>query len=238
MGPEEKGDPRIIQAVVSLSDPTQFDSEQIRDAYAIEIRLDLMPCLPGERVEHLSESFEGPIILTLRSREEGGRFEGDADGWMDAMIPYLPFVTMVDVETRFSRYAGKLQDLGISVIASCHSNEMLTMDQLHALYRELRSFGDIPKIAVQPHDAGELLTLLEFTHATAKPVIVSVTGILCRYARPLLPLFGSLFTYCYIDNPTSPGQYSLEEIKTLGRLLSPAIMDTWFNGKPSGSTGT
>lgn len=231
MGQEEGG---IIQAVASLSDPSQCDSNQINDAYAVEIRLDLMPGLAPDRIKQLSESFDGPIILTLRSKEEGGKFEGDADVWMDTMIPFLPFVAMVDVEIRFSEYADRLKELGISVIASCHTNNMLTLDQLDALYRRLRSFGDIPKIAIQPQNTGDLLTLLEFTHTATKPVIVSVTGIVCRYARPLLPLFGSLFTYCYIDNPTSPGQYSLQEMKTLGTLLSPVIMDTWFDGKPSG----
>lgn len=233
MDPEEEEGVRNIQAVASLSNPSQLNSDQLRDAYAVEIRLDLMPELTRERVERLTESFDGPIILTVRSKEEGGRFEGDADTWMDTMLPFLPLITMVDVEIRFSRYASRLKDLGITVIASCHTNEMLSSEQLESLYRELRLFGDIPKMAVQPHDAGELLTLLEFTHTAPKPVIISVTGTISRYARPLLPLFGSLFTYCYVDTPTSPGQYSLQEMKILGHLLTPAISDTWFY-RPSG----
>jgi len=229
---EGEGGTRIIQAVASLSDPSQCRSDAIRDAFAVEIRLDLMPGVDPDCIRNLADSFSGPIILTLRSVEEGGRFCGDADTWMNTLTPYLAWVSMVDVEIRYSHHASRLREMGISVIASCHTNEMLPKEKLDELYTQLRSYGDIPKIAVQPSDTGDLLTLLEFTHTAAKPVIVSVTGVLCRYARPLLPLFGSLFTYCYIDNPTSPGQYSLDEMKILGTLLSPAIMDTWFDGKP------
>ena len=229
---QEEGENSVIQTVASLCSPDQFDSDQIREASAVEIRLDLMRDLTKNRVEHLAETFHGPIILTLRSRAEGGEFDGDADSWMNRIIPFLPLVTMVDVEIRFREHACHLKDLGITVIASCHRNEMLSPAELDKLYLELRSFGDIPKIAVRPRDTSDLLTLLDFTHTAGKPVIISVTGIVCRYARPLLPLFGSLFTYCYIDKPTSPGQYSLQEMKILSRLLSPAIMDTWFDGKP------
>ena len=227
-----RSDGTIIQAVASLSNVKQFDSYEIADADAVEIRLDLIsePC--EDQLKRLARDFPSQIILTLRSREEGGLFTGDADAWMKQMEPYLPYVTVVDVEIRYKQYASELKKAGKSIIASCHRNEMLSLDELKALYAVLKSFGDIPKIAVSPQDSGDLLKLLEFTNNAPKPLIVSVTGTICRYARPLLPLFGSLYTYCYIDNPTSPGQYSLREMRTLGQLLAPGMIDTWFDRGP------
>ncbi len=228
----EMKDNSLIQTVVSLSSPRQFDSDQIKEADVVEVRLDLITEPIEERIQHLAATFQGPIILTLRSSDEGGAFAGNPSTWMDRLIPLLPLVTMVDVEIRFREHAARLKEMGITVIASCHKNEMLTPDALMALYHELRSFGDIPKIAVQPQDTDDLLTLLQFTYTAPKPLIVSVTGTVCRYARPLLPLFGSLYTYCYIDSPTSPGQYSLREMRMLAHLLSPGLIDTWFEGRP------
>ncbi|PWR73756.1 type I 3-dehydroquinate dehydratase [Methanospirillum lacunae] len=222
----------IIQTVVSLSSPRQFESEQIKEADAVEIRLDLITEPIEKQLDLLTNSFKKPIILTLRSSAEGGAFAGDPDGWIERITPFLSFVTMVDVEIRFKEHAPRLKEMGITTIASCHRNEMLSPENLMTLYKELRSFGDIPKIAVQPQDTADLLTLLQFTNTAPKPLIVSVTGMVCRYARPLLPLFGSLYTYCYIDSPTSPGQYSLREMRMLAHLLSPGVIDTWFQGRP------
>jgi 3-dehydroquinate dehydratase I len=229
-----QSDGTIIQIAVSLSSAEQLKMDEITDADAVEIRLDLMPDLGVEAVADLAESFPGQIILTLRSREEGGAFTGDVDAWMERIRPFLPYVTAVDVEIRYQAHARALKEAGKNIIASCHRNEMLTGKELETLHSELRSFGDIPKIAVYPHDSGELLSLLQYTHMAPKPLIVSVTGTICRYARPLLPLFGSLYTYCYIDKPTSPGQYSLREMRTLGQLLAPGMIDTWFDGKTPG----
>jgi 3-dehydroquinate dehydratase-1 len=232
---DPSGNGSIVQIVVSLSSARQFFSDQIQDADVIEVRLDLIPDLTWEEMDKLASSFDGPIILTLRSREEGGAFSPDKEAWITRIIPFLSFVTLVDVEIRYKEHAGFLREAGKTVIASCHKNEMLSPEDLLSLYRELRLYGDIPKIAVQPQDTGDLLTLLQFTHTTGKPLIVSVTGTICRHARPLLPLFGSLYTYCYIDSPTSPGQYSLREMRLLYQLLAPGIMDTWFDGAPDQS---
>lgn len=233
-----RSDGTIIQAVVSLSSVDQFDSYEIQDADAVEIRLDLITGPLEDRLAKLADSCQGQIILTLRSYEEGGKFTGDSAAWMEQIKPYLSFVTVIDVETRFREHVLELKRAGKSIIASCHRNEMLTIKELNDLYQDLKSFGDIPKIAVYPQNSGDLLTLLQFTHIAPKPLIISVTGTICRYARPILPLFGSLYTYCYIDKPTSPGQYSLREMRTLGQLLAPGMIDTWFDPGPAGSINT
>ena len=62
----------IIQTVVSLSSPRQFESEQIKEADAVEIRLDLITEPIQEQLHLLSESLKKPIILTLRSSTEAG----------------------------------------------------------------------------------------------------------------------------------------------------------------------
>lgn len=235
---QETGDGTIIQIAASLSEIGQLSSDLIHEADAIEIRLDLMPDLTCEQVETLARSYHGPIILTLRSREEGGAFDGDSSAWMKTVMPFLPLVTMVDVEIRYREHARQIHEMGRTIIASCHKQEMLRHDALISLYRDLRSFGDIPKIAVSPENSQDLLSLLHFTNTADKPVIVSVTGTICRYARPLLPLFGSLFTYCYLDKPTSPGQYSIREMQMLSELLAPGIIDTWFTGSPENSSDT
>lgn len=229
MSDQNKTDDGFFQIVVSISRPEQFLNKLVQQANAVEIRLDLMPNLPIEAVENFSSKFDGSLILTVRSAIEGGAFSGSPSQWKDMITPFLQFVSMVDVEKRYCEYASWIQDLGISVIASCHLFEMPDSNSMRNILSDLRAFGDVPKIVVQPRDNTDILSLLQFTHTSPKPLIVSITGKTTRYVRPILPLFGSLFTYCYVDNPTSPGQYSLEEMNVLAKLLSPGFVDTWFD---------
>jgi 3-dehydroquinate dehydratase-1 len=139
---------------------------------------------------------------------------------------------MVDLEIRFKEFAPRIKALGKKVIASCHQNSMLSLEELQKLILELESFGDIPKIAVQPKKREDLLTLLCVCSGYNNQIIMSVTGTIFRYARPLLCLFGSLYTYCYIESATSPGQYNIREMQLLSHLLSPGFVDPWFEGRP------
>jgi 3-dehydroquinate dehydratase-1 len=42
-----------------------------------------------------------------------------------------------------------------------------------------------------------------------------------RYARAVLPLFGSELAYCHMGETTAEGQYSVEEFVQLQKLLLP-----------------
>lgn len=229
---------RIIRIVASLSSPRQVTHPDLAYADAIEIRLDLITEPIGTLLADLKTRFTGPIILTIRSSGEGGAFAGDSAGYREQVIPFLPVASYIDLESRFRDLAPWVRENGAEVIASCHMNTMPSDRELADLIGDLRSFGDIPKIAVQPQNQEDLLRLLDFTCREQKPLIVSVTGEVCRYARPLLALFGSLFTYCYVDSPTSPGQYSIREMQLLSRLLTPGAIDTWFEGRPVRSGGS
>jgi len=98
---------------------------------------------------------------------------------------------------------------------------MLPLDSLFSLERELRSYGDIPKIIVTPSNEDDLINLILFTKEAKKPICTGVMGASFRYTRAILPLFGSELVYCYVGNPTAAGQYSVKEYVTLSRLLSP-----------------
>ncbi|NLV25680.1 MAG: type I 3-dehydroquinate dehydratase [Methanomicrobiales archaeon] len=223
---------RIIRIIASLSSPREFDSPMIKEADALEIRLDMITEPIDDALHNLRKSFDGPIILTIRSSDEGGAYAGGTEGLWDRLSPYLPDVDMVDLEIRFKDHAERLKNYEKTVIASCHQNYMPDSAELMKLMTTLHVFGDIVKIAVQPQNQEDLLTLLKITSECPYPVIMSVTGTIYRYARPLLCLFGSLYTYCYIESATSPGQYSIKEMQLLSHLLSPGFVDPWFEGRP------
>lgn len=209
-----------MKIVVSLTSPDEIQKAVALGADLVELRLDLMDEDLSAVMAGCSGECAVPLIATLRSKEEGGAFSGDPDRWFSIVQPFLDLVDYVDVERRFRRFASLIRYQHTQVIASAHINYMPPPDDLKAIERDLRSFGDIPKIAVTPSSARDLLDLLAFTLDADKPVITSVQGAEFRYARTFLPFFGSEAVYCHIGTPTAKGQYDIRELEQLEELLT------------------
>jgi 3-dehydroquinate dehydratase-1 len=160
-----------------------------------------------------------PVIATLRSIQEGGGYSGNPDEWLRVIQPAIPYADYVDIEQRFSAHADAIRTHDVGIIASCHTQEMPSLFELFGLERELLAYGDIPKIVVTPRNEEDIIELISFTHAAKKPVCTGVTGAGFKYARLVLPLFGSGFVYCHIGKPVAEGQYSVAEAKEAMRLF-------------------
>jgi 3-dehydroquinate dehydratase I len=208
-----------MKIVAALTDPTHAVMAQETGADLIELRLDLFDGDLAENTRRCREQVTLPIIATLRSAQEGGRYFGNAEEWMDRLSPIVPLVDYIDIEQRFSDNAPEIRARGKQVIASCHEARMLPLAELFQVERTLRAFGDIPKIIVTPEDEDDLIDLISFTTAAKKPICTGVMGSRFRYARAILPLFGSEFVYCHTGTPTAGGQYSVEEFVQLRKLL-------------------
>jgi 3-dehydroquinate dehydratase-1 len=208
-----------MKIVAALTDPTHAVIAQEQGADLIELRLDLFEGDLAGHVRRCRKQVTLPIIATLRSGVEGGRYFGNAEEWMQRLAPIVPLVDYIDIEQRFSENAPAIRAVGKLVIASCHEAGMLNLTELFHLERNLREFGDIPKIIVTPQGEDDLIDLISFTCAAKKPICTGVMGAGHRYARAILPLFGSEFVYCYVGTPTAEGQYSVEEFVQIRKLL-------------------
>lgn len=209
-----------MKIVAALTDPAHAVIAQEQGADLIELRLDLFEGDLTEHAKHCREQVTLPIIATLRSGAEGGRYFGDADEWMKHLAPIIPYADYIDIEQRFSDNAAAIRAVGKQVIASCHEAGMPSLTELFHLERNLRAFGDIPKIIVTPQTEDDLIDLISFTTAAKKPICTGVMGLQFRQARVILPLFGSELVYCSVGGaPTAGGQYSVEEFVQLRNLL-------------------
>jgi 3-dehydroquinate dehydratase I len=185
----------------------------------VEARIDLMKGDPIEELPSIRSAFSGPVILTIRSAAEGGEFSGGPGAWWECLTPLLRFGDLVDVETPCSTYSPRIRRQGKGIIASRHTEEMPAPAELRRLERELRSYGDIPKIVIRPRNEHDLLDLLKFTLEAERPVCTGVLGDAYRFARIILPLFGSELAYTHAGTRAAPGQFALEDFKKIQALL-------------------
>ena len=204
----------LMQCVASIVDPRYIPEAEEGGANAVELRLDLFPRdLSPDQTTRIRECTL-PMIVTVRSRQEGGNFRGTPDDWWALVSPWLSEAAYVDVEQDFSMLAPFVRDEGPDVIGSFHSGRMLLGGELGAVASRLRAYG-MPKVVVRPENPIDVLTLCWFTERTEKPIITSVIGSRYRYARVMLPLFGSAMAFSYSGEPTAEGQFPVREMRQM-----------------------
>ncbi len=208
-----------MKIIAALNDPAQAPHAQEQGVDMIELRFDLMKGEPEELVTQCRDACPLPVIGTLRSAQEGGRFFGSGSEWEKKIRPIIPLVDYVDVEQQFVKNAICVKEAGTKIIASHHSPVMMPLQVLFVLERELRAYGDIVKIIVTPENTDDIIDLIAFTNAVKQPICCGVMGSAFRYARAVLPFFGSELVYCHMGETTAEGQYSVEEFVQLKKLL-------------------
>ena len=208
--------PKLIISVSSVED---FITAAGHNPDLIEIRIDLLGGDEDELLEKCREKTQVPLIGTVRSRDEGGKFEGTPEEWFDKIAVWIPLCEYIDIERSYSDYSGRVKDRGKKVISSVHLDYMPEINGLISIEENLEEYGDIPKIIVTPESRQDILLLSGFTLECQKPVITGVMGSDFRWARALCCIFGSFGVFCHTGSPASAGQYHIDEMKEIFSLL-------------------
>ncbi|WP_053361953.1 type I 3-dehydroquinate dehydratase [Bacillus sp. FJAT-27251] len=176
---------------------------------------------------------EIPLIFTFRSSKEGGEKELSLEAYvkLNERVTESGLVDFIDVEL-FSdegavrKLVKKAHENQVLVIVSTHDFEKTPPKEeiLYRLRKAQELGGDLPKIAVMPNDASDVLTLLEATHMMSttyadRPIVaisMAGTGMISRLAGEL---FGSALTFGTANKASAPGQMPAAELKKVLSLL-------------------
>jgi len=90
--------------VASVPDTSLIPAALAYRADIIEIRLDLAGPFSREEAKVAFGDVRVPLIFTVRSAAEGGKFSGDSSDWWDMLQPCIPYATYVDVERAFRTF--------------------------------------------------------------------------------------------------------------------------------------
>lgn len=199
----------------------------------IEVRADGLREQNASQVEELLRRIQGlqevPVILTNRSKKEGGAFRGNEKERIDILKQCMSLADLVDVEYTAEQ---RLRDAvikeakkeGIDVIVSLHNFKATPSEKemLDLLKRELEIGADIAKLAVTANSAEDVLSLLNVTSRARKHgrVCTIAMGEIGRISRVAAPFFGSEFTYAYVGEAVASGQLELGELRRLMEALT------------------
>jgi len=196
-------------------------------ANALEVRADRFPRSVLKQPELLRDvleslrAFRRPLILTLRSRAEGGSLPVGISE-MDRLSLFRAALTeaaVLDVELGADdinhHVVFEAHKRGRAVILSYHNFRATpTNAALKSLLRKAqRMKADIVKIAATPHRAKDVARLMNFCAAVpARYRVFIPMGPMGRASRLNGFSKGSCLTYGYVRRPVAPGQIAVKEI--------------------------
>ncbi|WP_423793405.1 type I 3-dehydroquinate dehydratase [Methanocaldococcus indicus] len=187
----------------------------------VEFRLDYLKEL---KIEDIKDFCRYPSIITIRSKEQGGYFEGNKTGYLiEAIRNNAKFV---DVENDYVDlpilvdYKKKI-DSKTKIIVSYHNfEETPEKEKLKEIINNALSFGDIAKIATKVNDKKDILTILELSYEYKGKIIAIGMGEEGKLTRILAPYFGSILTFSsYKGKSSAPGQIDIEKMKKIIEML-------------------
>jgi len=174
-----------------------------------------------------------PLVFTFRSAREGGEKEVSSEYYvaLNREVASTGLADIIDVElfneeSDVRALVAAAHDHGVFVIISNHDFEKTPPREeiISRLRRAQELGGDLPKIAVMPKAAGDVLTLLEATHMMKehyadRPIItmsMAGKGVISRLAGEV---FGSALTFGAARKASAPGQVAVTELRNVLSLL-------------------
>jgi 3-dehydroquinate dehydratase-1 len=184
----------------------------------IEIRVDQMrPGADWPGTGRALESSGLPVIVTIRSRAEGGGWKGREEARLELYQEALKQLSAVDVELRSSiasQVAGIAKAAGKVCIISHHDFDGTPpFSELENAMAQACRLGCIAKITTMIRTQGDREALQQIVcHRWPVPVCVMGMGPMGTETRITFAALGSCLTYGYLDKPSAPGQFSAAEL--------------------------
>lgn len=172
---------------------------------------------------------ELPLIFTFRTAREGGLRDIAPERYtaLNRAAAASGHADLIDVEL----FSGEdiVRDLihaaqaaGVHTIVSSHDFDRTPpLEELISRLRRAQELGgDLPKLAVMPQSAGDVLTLLEATRVMTeryadRPIITMSMAGLGLVSRLAGEVFGSAVTFGSAGRASAPGQIPAAELRAL-----------------------
>ncbi|KAA5540432.1 shikimate dehydrogenase [Roseiconus nitratireducens] len=183
-------------------------------AELVELRLDYI----GRAVNlgRLLNDRPGPVVLTVRRREDGGRWtKSEQDRLMllrSAIVAGAEYVDIeADVASQIPRYGNTKRIISYHDFSGTPDN----LEELHAAMAE--EDADIVKIATMANSFADNVRMFELIRNAKLPTIGICMGEIGTLTRILANRFGAPFTYATFsaDKKMAPGQLNWKEMQTL-----------------------
>tara|TARA_Y100000590_G_scaffold394566_1_gene473821 strand:+ start:1693 stop:2355 length:663 start_codon:yes stop_codon:yes gene_type:complete len=187
-----------------------------------EIRLDYMkksdiPIVLEDVKKNLSR-----CVCTLRPKSEGGLFvgsENERKSILRLIAEYNPFLLDVEFNTiqKDKKFASYLKKTKCKLLISWHDFKKTPNESLlKSKFIKMKQFSNVVKIVTVAKNISDVSRLLSLYSIKSKSKTVAFCmGEEGRFSRILCLHLGSPFTYVSLGKAIAPGQFSVDEIRSL-----------------------
>ncbi len=187
-----------------------------------EIRFDYLKKSDIPKVLEDSKKSLSRCVCKLRPKSEGVLFIGKEDerkSILKLIAEYNPYLLDVEFNTiqKDKKLAAYLKKTKCKLLISWHDFKKTPNDsQLKSRFKKMSKFSKVVKIvtvAKNVSDASRLLSL--YSIKSKNKTVAFCMGEQGKFSRILCLHLGSPFTYVSLGKAIAPGQFSVDEIKSL-----------------------
>jgi len=164
-------------------------------------------------------------IGTLRPIREGGKFSGNEKNrisFIKLIAEYIPFLLDIEFNTlrknkMLQRY---LQSTGTDILVTWHSFKHTPNNSvMQKKLSEMKKFSKNGKMVTKAKtisDGSRILSL--YNNSKGVKLIAFSMGNFGRMSRLLCLLLGSPYSYVSLGKAVAPGQFSVDEVKSISTM--------------------
>lgn len=178
-----------------------------------------------------------PILFTFRTKKEGGEKEITTEAYtaLNKAVAESGDADLIDVEIFWGDETARenienIHKAGVYAVGSNHDfSKTPDKDDIICRMRKMQDMGtDIPKIAVMPECAEDVLTLMAatnemFTKYADRPIVTISMGSIGVISRLSCEVFGSSMTFGAVGKVSAPGQIPAEELASALNILHKSL---------------
>lgn len=204
--------PRVVAVIDEFFSAERVLEMKVTGVDLFEMRIDCLSPPLDKIVTYLDSVWtiaSLPMIGTVRENDWTRKDR------VNIFRAIMPFVDCIDLEldTHISKEVQSFAEDKIVIISEHDFKKTPKDSELKDLVdRSIDQGADVTKLAVMANSTDDVRRLLWFTQACTTPVVTIAMGPLGSVSRVIAPLFGSLFTYGFIEKPNAPGQLSAKKL--------------------------
>ena len=186
-----------------------------------EIRFDFLnPNLVPDALQQIKKDLR-KCVCTLRPVSEGGKFEGGEKNRISIIkliAEYNPFLLDVELNTlsknkNLRRY---LKNTGTDILVSWHNFKQTPSNSaLKKKLTQMKKISNNIKIVTMAKSINDATQVLSLYKNNNTKLIAFSMGNYGRISRILCLFIGSPYTYASLGKPIAPGQFSVDEVKSI-----------------------
>jgi 3-dehydroquinate dehydratase-1 len=188
----------------------------------VEIRFDFLKPKDIPDTLELVKKQLARCVCTLRPKNEGGRFTGSENerkSIIKLIAEYNPFLLDVEFNAlqKDKKFFNYMKNSKTRILVSWHDfKKTPKIVDLTKKFTSMKKFSNYVKIVTMAKTVNDATRILSLYNNTSKAKLIAFSmGEEARFTRVLSLHMGSPFTYVSLGKPIAPGQFSLEEIRSM-----------------------